>query len=62
MLVGSEAPLTRCHPLTTTPRFWDLDTGMSRATLTGHGGPVTHVAISQDGKTLVSSSRDKSVR
>ena len=56
-------PLTWCHPLaTTTLRVWDLDTGVGRATLEGHASWVRSVAISQDGKTLVSGSGDRTVR
>ena len=37
-----------------TVRIWDPATGQQRATLTGHTGPVTAVAIAPDGTWLAS--------
>jgi WD40 repeat protein len=41
---------------------WDLSTGMEKNKMEGHGLNVTHVAISQDGKNIISTSFDKTVR
>ena len=35
-----------------TTRIWDPATGIQKATLTGHHGPVTAVAIAPDGTWL----------
>ena len=43
-------------------RIWDPATGQQRATLTGHTGPVSAVAIAPDGTWLASGGRDGSVR
>jgi hypothetical protein len=43
-------------------RVWDLASGQLKATLAGHTEPLTSVAISQDGATLVSGSDDNTVR
>ena len=42
-------------------RVWDLATGQAR-TLEGHGGWVLAVAVTPDGRTAVSGSRDGTVR
>ena len=43
-------------------RIWDVVTGRERATLTGHTGPVTAVAVAPDGSWLASGSVDRTVR
>jgi WD40 repeat protein len=43
-------------------RLWDLGSGQLKVTLEGHTGDVLSVAISPDGKSLVSGSEDKTVR
>ena len=43
-------------------RVWDAETGKEKAKLEGHSGPVSSVAISSDGKTIVSGSWDKTIR
>src|SRR5262249_25450392 len=45
-----------------TIKLWDRETGVERHTLTGHEGPVTALAFTPDGKTLVSASTDRSLR
>lgn len=42
--------------------FWDLQTGKPIAVVRAHDDAVTSVALSQDGKQLVSASRDGTVR
>ena len=44
------------------PRVWDLESGECTKTLEGHTHWVSSVAISPDGKTVVSGSYDKTVR
>ncbi len=41
---------------------WDMATGKEMSKLEGHGGYVRSVAISRDGKTIVSGSDDKTIR
>ena len=41
---------------------WDMETGVEKIRLEGHDGEVNSVAISLDGKTLVSGSDDKMIR
>jgi WD40 repeat protein len=43
-------------------RIWDPATGELRATLTGHTGPVTAVAIAPDGAWLATASDDRTAR
>ena len=43
-------------------RIWDLESGACRSTLQGHTNWVYSVAISTDGKTVVSGSHDYTVR
>jgi WD40 repeat protein len=43
-------------------RIWDPATGRRRATLAGHAGPVTAVAIAPDGAWLASGAGGRSVR
>ena len=45
-----------------TVRLWDLETGKCRATLEGHRHWVSSVAITPDGKRILSGSADRSVR
>ena len=45
-----------------TVRVWDLDSGATLRTLTGHTGTVTAVAISADGRRAVSGGEDETVR
>ena len=42
--------------------MWDLASGECKSTLEGHSGTVLSVAISPDGKTIVSGSSDDTVR
>ena len=42
--------------------LWDVATGTSIGTLSGHGKGVTQVAFSRDGRWLASSSSDNSIR
>ena len=46
----------------TTLKVWNLQTGESRQTLTGHNDVVNSVAITPDGKTAVSASDDETIR
>jgi len=58
-------PLLAHTPHHTTPplhRLWDMATGRLKATLEGHSSYVRAVAISPDGLTCVSGSKDKTVR
>ncbi len=41
---------------------WDMATGKEMSKLEGHGGYVQSVAISRDGKTIVSGSYDRTIR
>jgi len=41
---------------------WDLKTMQRRATLTGHCGQINHIALSPDGRTLVSCGTDGTIR
>ena len=50
------------HDLPTRPSVWDLASGEVKSTLQGHTQPVSSVAISPDGKTIVSGSWDITVR
>lgn len=40
-------------------QVWNLNNDQLRFTLSGHSQPITHLAISQAGQTLISSSQDK---
>ncbi len=46
----------------TTIRLWDLESGQPIRTLTGHLDIIQSLAISPDGRVLVSGSADKSIR
>ena len=41
---------------------WDMATGKEMSKLEGHSDTVASVAISKDGKTIVSGSYDKTIR
>ena len=41
---------------------WDLETGTEKSKLEGHSDWVKSVAISPDGKTIVSGSDDNTIR
>lgn len=41
---------------------WDLETGKVKSMLKGHSGHVFCIAVSPDGKTIVSGSYDKTIR
>jgi WD40 repeat protein len=43
-------------------KLWDLGTGKELKQFKGHGGPVLCLAVSRDGKWLVSGSADKTMR
>ncbi|MEE1823876.1 WD40 repeat domain-containing protein [Streptomyces sp. BE20] len=45
-----------------TARLWDVATGKTLTTLTGHTGSVFSAAISPDGRTLATGSADQTVR
>ena len=45
----------------TTLKLWDVESGEEQATLTGHTGGVSKVAISPDGKFIVSAGSDKTL-
>jgi WD40 repeat protein len=45
-----------------TARVWDAETGQPLLTLTGHTLGILDIAISPDGKHLVTSSQDGSIR
>jgi RNA polymerase sigma factor (sigma-70 family) len=42
--------------------LWNVETGKEQGRLPGHEGMVDGVAVSRDGKTLVTGSRDKTIR
>ena len=43
-------------------RVWDKQSGECKNTFKGHTKKVTSVAVSADGRTIVSGSEDKTVR
>ncbi|MEW6269955.1 MAG: hypothetical protein AB1689_11740, partial [Thermodesulfobacteriota bacterium] len=43
-------------------RIWDLESGQTVRTLSGHGGWVVGLAFSPDGTRLISASKDQTVR
>ena len=45
-----------------TTSVWDLSSGACKSTLNGHTESVTSVAISPDGKSIVSGSYDSTIR
>jgi WD40 repeat protein len=45
-----------------TAKLWDRATGLEYATLADHTGPIDGIALSPDGKTLATGSRDQTVR
>ncbi|MEU4232536.1 serine/threonine-protein kinase [Nonomuraea sp. NPDC026600] len=45
-----------------TARLWDVTTGRTTATLSGHANPVSSVAFSPDGKTIATGSHDSTAR
>ena len=55
-------PPTALGPPPSPPSLWDVASGKCTATLQGHTGKVTSVAISPDGKTVVSGSMDNTAR
>ena len=57
--LGSE---TLPHDLPTRASVWDLASGECKSTLEGHTNGVISVAISPDGKSIVSDSRDETLR
>ena len=46
----------------TRPSVWDMVSGQEKSKLDGHTNDVSSVAISPDGKTIISGSDDKTVR
>ncbi len=52
----------RTNSFPTWPSVWDMETGQEKSKLEGHSGMVFSVAISPDGKTIVSGSYDKTIR
>ncbi|MFC0105498.1 WD40 repeat domain-containing protein [Kibdelosporangium aridum] len=52
------AAVTACSSI----KLLDMASGANIAPLTGHTDPVTSVAFSSDGKTLVSASRNKTIK
>ena len=55
-------PCIHAHVGPTRDRVWDLESGDCKSTLHGHRIGVMSVAISPDGKTIVSGSLDNTVR
>ena len=55
-------PETLSHDPPTRASVWDLASGEVKSTLEGHTKVLTSVAISPDGKTIVSGSLDNTVR
>jgi WD40 repeat protein len=45
-----------------TIRFWEIKTGKEKLVLKSHTGPVVSLAVSKDGKKLLSGSHDSTVR
>ena len=45
-----------------TIKVWDLASGKLKETLTGHSQDIWSVAISSDGKTIVSGSEDNTIK
>ena len=43
-------------------RLWDFSSGQERMILKGHTGPIKALAVSPDGKVIVSSSQDHTVK
>ena len=43
-------------------KIWDLHTGYLLQTLSGHSSDITSVSFSANGKTLVSASRDRTIK
>ena len=57
-----EFKLISLRNLPTRRSVWDLTTGECKSTLKGHSDYVRSVAITPDGKSIVSGSDDKTVR
>lgn len=55
-------PATDLEPGYDKPRVWDLKTGRFVRSLKGHSGAVTGIAISPQGRLVISSSADKTLR
>lgn len=51
-----------CSSWDSTLRLWDLSTGLTTKTFTGHTKDVLSVAFSTDNRHIVSASRDKTLR
>jgi WD40 repeat protein len=45
-----------------TIKVWDLERGKELRTLTGHAGTVTTVAVTPDGRRVVSASADRTLK
>jgi len=45
-----------------TVKVWDLEKGEETATLRGHGGSVSAVALTPDGRVAVSASNDQTLK
>ena len=58
-MVPQQHTLGRCVLV---DRTWDVDSKTQKDVLEGHTNAVTSVAISDDGTTLVSGSRDRTLR
>ena len=43
-------------------RVWDCETGREKSKLEGHSNKVSSVAISSDGRTVISGAWDASIR
>ncbi len=43
-------------------KLWNVENGTARATLRGHSGGVSWVAIATDDKTVASAGRDNTIR
>jgi WD40 repeat protein len=61
MLIGATQSPERCAD-DKTLKVWDLETGRELRTLEGHSGPVYGVAVSRDGRRVVSASGDNTLK
>jgi WD40 repeat protein len=62
MLTGSGSSTTRGGVKDTVAKLWDAQTARELPVLKGHRRPVISVAISADGKRLLTGSEDRTVK